>query len=152
MGIAAMQQTTEVAQRAGVGKAPDEKLRAYIHVYLTHLLGGGGDTWLHRFMARELADPTPALDAIVDQGVRPRIEYLASVVAELLDRPCSDPRVQDCVASIQAQCLIGLPHPIGDRLRRHFRRTPIDIERLANHIYAFSLAGIRAVGRTPPAG
>jgi AcrR family transcriptional regulator len=147
MAIAAMQQTTAAATRAGHGGRPDERLRAHIRVYLQHLLGNGGDTWLHRFMARELADPTPALDAIVDQAVRPRVKYLCGLVGELLDRPASHMRVRECVASIQAQCVMALPNPIGDRLHRRVRRTPADIVRLADHIAEFSLAGIRAVGR-----
>ena len=98
-------------------------------------------------MARELADPTPALDAIVDQAVRPRVESLCGLVGELLDRPATDARVRECVASIQAQCVMALPNPIGDRLHRRVGRTPADIGRLADHIAEFSLAGIRAVGR-----
>lgn len=152
MGIAAMQQMTAAAQRAGSGRTPQEKFGAYLHIYLAHLAGKGGDTWLHRFMARELADPTPALDAIVDQAIRPRLAYLADVVAELLELPDRDPRVQRCVASVQAQCLLALPHPIGDRIRRQFERTSLDIEQLADHICAFSLAGIQAVRSRPRSG
>ena len=152
MGIAVMRQATAAAQRSGAGRTPEEKLRAYLQVYLAHLGGHGGDTWLHRFMARELADPTPVLDAIVDQAIRPRLEYLTGVIAELLARPATDRRVQDCVVSVQAQCLVAVPHPIGDRLRRHFEgtRTAVQVERLADHVYAFSLAGIKAVGSMPP--
>src|ERR1700687_1290880 len=145
MAIAVMQETTAAATRAGRG-GPAARLRAHIRVYLQHLLGNGGDTWLHRVMARELADPTPALDAIVDQAVRPRVEYLCGLVGELLDRPATDTRVRECVASIQAQCVMALPNPIGDRLHRRVRRTPADIVRLADHIAEFSLAGIPAVG------
>jgi TetR/AcrR family transcriptional regulator, regulator of cefoperazone and chloramphenicol sensitivity len=150
MGIAAMQRTTAAARRTGAGRAPEEKLQAYLRIYLAHLGGRGGDTWLHRFMARELADPTPALDAIVEHAIRPRLEYLTRVIAELLGLPATDPRVQRCVASVQAQCLIVLPHPIGDRIRHQFERTALHVERLADHIYQFSLAGIQAVRAAPP--
>ena len=32
-------------------------------------------------------DPTPALDALVEQGVRPRVEYLSGLVAEMIRLP-----------------------------------------------------------------
>src|SRR5579862_9042189 len=72
MAIATMQQTTEDAKRAGCRRRPSEKLRAFVDVYVKRLLGDGNtDTWLHRLMARELSDPTPALDAIADRALRP---------------------------------------------------------------------------------
>jgi TetR/AcrR family transcriptional regulator, regulator of cefoperazone and chloramphenicol sensitivity len=146
MAIAAMQQTTEDAKRAGCGRTPREQLRAYISVYLTRLLGQGASTWLHRLMARELADSTPALDAIVDRAVRPRMDYLCVLVGDIIHRPPSDEHVRECVASIHAQCVMALPNPITDRLRLGFSASG-DIEQLTDHIATFSLGGIRAIGR-----
>jgi hypothetical protein len=92
-------------------------------------------------------DPTPALDALVEQGVRPRIEYLAGLVAEILDCPSTDPRVLRCVASIQSQSLAYLPNPIASRLGMTFTPTSAHLDEVAEHIAEFSLAGIHAVAR-----
>ena len=43
--------------------------------------------WIHQMMMRELADPTPALDLVVDEVMSPRIAYLSQVIAALLRRP-----------------------------------------------------------------
>jgi hypothetical protein len=92
-------------------------------------------------------DPTPALDDLVEQGVRPRIEYLAGLIAEILGCKPSDPRVLRCVASVQAQSIAYLPNPIADRLGLTFKPTPARIDEVAEHIAAFSLAGVHAISR-----
>lgn len=143
--------TADAAQIASAGGPAEVRLRAHIQAYLHRLLAHGADSWVHRLMYREIAEPTPVLDQIVDRAIRPRMEYLCGLVAEILHCDPSDARVQRSVASIQAQCAMLLPHPIGDRLRPQGKRTPADIDKLARHIADFSLAGIRAVGRSRPA-
>ena len=49
-----------------------------------------------------------------------------------------------CVASIQAQSLFYMPNPIAARLGAKTAFTPEEVEALADHMTAFSLAGIRA--------
>ncbi len=149
MAIRAMQETNEAARVAGGAGSAEERLRAFIRVFLERLTCRGTHTWLHRLMARELADPTPALDAIVSRAVKPRFDYLCRLVGELLRRRPTDETVRNCAASIQAQCMIALPHPIADRLRPELGRASADIERLADHISEFSLGGIRGLRRRP---
>jgi AcrR family transcriptional regulator len=145
--IDVMRRTNEAAQRAGGDASTEEKLRAHIHTYLHRLLSDGGDSWLHRLINREIADPTPALDVIVEQAIRPRVEYLRGLVGELLECSPTDERAIRSVASIQAQCVMALPNPIGRRLRPDVTLTPAEIDKLAEHIAAFSMAGIREIGR-----
>ncbi len=150
IAIRVMQETNEAARLAGGAGGAEERLRAFLRVFLERLTCRGTETWLHRLMARELGDPTPALDAIVSRAVRPRFDYLCGLVGELLRRRPSDETVRNCAASIQAQCMIALPHPIADRLRPALVRTPAEIERLADHITDFSLRGIRGLRRRAP--
>ncbi len=150
MAIRVMQETNEAAWLAGGAGSAEERLRAFVRVFLERLTCRGTDTWLHRLMARELGDPTPALDAIVNRAVRPRFDYLCGLVGELLRRRPADDTVRNCAASIQAQFMLAIPHPIGDRLLPEIGRAPADIERLADHISNFSLAGIRGLRRRAP--
>ena len=92
-------------------------------------------------------DPTPALDALVEQGVRPRIEYLAGLIAEIIGCDPGDQAVLRCVASVQAQMLSYLPNPIATRLGLANKPTSANLNGIADHIAEFSLAGIQAVGR-----
>jgi TetR/AcrR family transcriptional regulator, regulator of cefoperazone and chloramphenicol sensitivity len=146
--IDGMRATNESARVEGKGRPPEEQLRRYLGIFLARVLSPGSEG-VHRLITREVNDPTPAFDALVEQGLRPRIEYLSGLVAEIMKCDRKDPRVLRCVGSIQSQALAYLRNPIAVRLGFVFKPTPEFIEKTADHIATFSIAGIRAVGRTP---
>lgn len=147
LAIGIMRATSEAAREAGAGQPADERLRRYIQVSLCRVMRDSNATWISRLINREIADPTPAFDALVEQGVRPRLDDLSAIVADMLGRPVADERVQRSVASIHAQWTLFVPHPIASRLRPKFQLRSEDVDRVAQHIADFSLAGVRAVGR-----
>jgi AcrR family transcriptional regulator len=142
--VTSMRATSDAARKAGEGGTADEKLRAYIRVYIHQIVGFPRDSWIHQLMSRELADPTPALDLVVEQVIRPRLAYLGGLVAELLGCSVEDRRATRCAYSIQAQCVALILNPLSERLYPDFTRTPAAMTALAEHIATFSLAGIRA--------
>jgi len=148
--IDAMRQTAAAAMQSE-GPA-EERLRTYIRVHLERILGKGQGSWIHRLMNRELEAPTPELDRVVDQGIRPRVAYLSGLVAELMGCPVTDPRVGRSVASIQGQFLIYARNPILSRLVPRWRPTPAALAELADHISEFSLAGVRGLAARQGAG
>ena len=141
--ITTMHGTTEAIQQAGEGKPADEQLRIFVRIFLTRVVQAR-DGWIHQLMARELNDPTPALDLVVTQVVRPRMAYLASVIAVLIGCRPNDSRVERSVMSVQAQCLILLNDKIANRLHP-FAITNKRLDQLSEHITTFSLAGIKAL-------
>jgi TetR/AcrR family transcriptional regulator, regulator of cefoperazone and chloramphenicol sensitivity len=144
--IDGMRETSELARKAGLGRPPEEQLRLYIGVFLHRVLRGGREG-IHRLITREMNEPTPVLDALVEQGLRPRIEYLKDVIARILRCDASDPRVLRCVASVQAQAVTYFPNPIATRLGLAFKPTRAQVDKAARHIATFSIGGVRAVGR-----
>jgi len=144
--IDAMRATNDLARGAGAGQSAEEQLRRYIGVFVHRLLGPGSDA-VHKLVTREMNDPTPALDALVEQGVRPRVEYLSSLIAEIIGCPTADARVLRCVASVQVQMIAYLPNPIAARLGFVPKPTAANLADIADHIAVFSLAGVHAVGR-----
>jgi AcrR family transcriptional regulator len=143
VAIAAIRDTHEAARRAGAGRAPEEKLRQYLIVLLERALSPGFDT-VHRLMQRELDQPTTAIDEIVEQAARPRLEYLAGVVAEMMGGDPKDPAVLRCVGSILSQTVpYARKNPIIERLGFGFAPTRANIEAAADHITTFSIGGIR---------
>ncbi len=144
--IDGMVRTNERARREGEGRPAEEKLRGFLVLFLTQILKPEHAVH-HRLVQREVQDPTPVLDALVQQGIRPRLDYLAGVVAEMIGARPADEHVLQCVGSINAQAIIYLPNPIATRLGYEFKGTPADIEQAAEHIAAFSLGGVRAVAR-----
>lgn len=139
-----MRTTNEAARRAGDGQSAEEQLRRYIVTFNRRLLGSGDDE-LQRVIAREMHDPTPALDALVEQGIRPRIESLLTLVSAVLHCERTDPRALRCVASIQAQSIAYLPNAIADRVGMRARLTAAQVNAVAEHIANFSLAGIHGI-------
>jgi AcrR family transcriptional regulator len=142
-----MRSTTEAARAAGQGQPPEERLRRFIRIFLQRLLSPESDT-VHQLFHREINDPTPALDTIVDQGIRPRIAYLSEIIAEMIGCDRKDEAVLRTIASIQAQAVSYLPNPIAERLGFPFKPTPARIEEAAEHIARFSIAGVYAVGKS----
>ena len=86
--IETMQSTTDAARQAGTDGTSEQKLRAYIRVFLQRVIGQGHDTWIHQLMAHEIADPTPALDLVIDEVIRPHSSSsMAAVGNDAAGRP-----------------------------------------------------------------
>lgn len=142
--IDGMVRINETARAEGRGCPPEERLRRFLTIFLSQLARPEFAIY-HRLMQRELQDPTPVLDAVAEEGIKPRLEFLAGVVADLVGGEASDGWVMQCVGSINAQALIHLPNPIALRLGYEFKGTPAEIAQVVEHIVAFSIAGVRAV-------
>jgi len=150
VAIDAIRETNEAGRRAAEGHPPAEKLRRYLSVFLRRVLNPEYET-VHRLIQREIDHPTPAMDALVEQAARPRLEFLGGVVAELMECDPADPRVLRCVGSVMAQTIIWVrKNPIAERLGFVFKPTPDNIDMAARHITDFSVAGIRAVAAQRP--
>jgi AcrR family transcriptional regulator len=144
--IERMQGTTDTIVAAGRGKSPEQQLSAYISIFLQRVVQMR-DSWIHQLLTRELADPTPALDMVLSQVLRPRMQYVADVIARLLGCPVEDPRVRNCVMSVQWQCLAAIDTRLPANLAPPM--TPDTVEEVADHIARFSLGGIRAMAEGP---
>jgi TetR/AcrR family transcriptional regulator, regulator of cefoperazone and chloramphenicol sensitivity len=143
--IETMRATTDAALQAGEGGTAEHKLRAYISVFLQRVVGTGHDTWIHQLMAHEIADPTPALELVIEQVIRPRMAYLSNLVADILRLPADDDHVLRCVVSVQSQCHAVMTSAVSRRFMPNFSGDPAAIEMLAHHIAEFSLGGIRSL-------
>jgi len=142
--IRTMQATTEEIRKAGEGRTPEAQLEGFIQVFLTRV-AGTPNKWIHQLMLREVANPTPSFDLILNDVLKPRLMYVRTVIATLLGCPVDDPRVGNCVMSVQAQIFALLNNPLASR----FESEPLTVERaeaMARHIACFSIAGVRAIG------
>ena len=145
LAIETMRATNDAARAAGQGQPAEERLRQYLHVSLCRATNSSASRWIPRLIYREMNDPTPAFDALVEQGIRPRLDDLTAIVAEILGCAADHPRVLQCVTSIHAQWMLFVPNPIASRLRPKPQARNDDAVQMAAHIAEFSLAGIRAV-------
>jgi len=145
--IEVMRETNDLAMGGGEGEPAEERLRRFIRVMVDRVVGRWDQSWIQRLISREMADPTPALDLVVEEVLLPRIRYLSELVAELAGLAVTDERVTRCAATIQGQLAVYAPGKVRARLVPGWRPTPSEVDKLTAHITEFSLAGIRAVGR-----
>ena len=142
--ISVQEATTAAARAAGEGLPPEQKLRAFIQVFVERV-AHHRPSWVRGLMFREMSDPTPALDAIVERGIRPRLDYLCTIVAALLGCAVSDGRVLPCAGCVQSQLFLAIPNPVASRLQPGPPPTAEDIAKMVDHITRFSLGGIERI-------
>ena len=95
-------------------------------------------------MAREMVEPTRALDGMIEEFVRPAAERLRGIIRRLLGARADDETVRLACMSVVGQCLFY--HHGRPAITRLFPEQHYDapnIERLATHITAFSLAALQ---------
>ncbi|HXX93312.1 MAG TPA: CerR family C-terminal domain-containing protein [Planctomycetota bacterium] len=120
---------------------PAERLFGFIRSFLERIFDEEAQACYGKLMARELVEPTAALDEVADR-IRPLFGRLCGIVGELLG-PGADPgRIDRSAKSVVGQILF-YKHaaPVLERLEGRRRGRP-DIEALARHIADFSLHGL----------
>jgi TetR/AcrR family transcriptional regulator, regulator of cefoperazone and chloramphenicol sensitivity len=133
--------------------SPEQQLRAFIHSFMLRCLGEGSPAWLGKPMAREMAEPTHALDTLIHEAFRPPFELLMSIVGRLLGTQAPPAQVRLCADSIIAQCLhYQHARPVLVRFDPELKFDFKDIEHWATHIAEFSLAALRQLARHDTGG
>lgn len=129
--------------------SPEKRLYAFIRSFLKRILGGDtipGHEAHRRLLMRELCDPSPALDWIIEEHVRPNKEILISIISDLLEPNADIKTVGLCALSVIGQCLhYGHSRPIINRVADEYMADIENVEDLAEHISRFSLGGIKKI-------
>jgi TetR/AcrR family transcriptional regulator, regulator of cefoperazone and chloramphenicol sensitivity len=140
----AAMQAQPLGSAARSSDPPDTQLRLYIRSFLARILDEGRPAWHGTLMAREMVEPTAALDTIAQAFVRPQFLYLSSLVRILLGPAGDDDAlVRRIACSIAGQCLFYKhARPMIDRAMPEVTFDPASRAILAEHIADFSLAAI----------
>lgn len=124
--------------------APEKRLRAFVQSLLLRIFDAGSNAWHGKLMSREMIEPTPALDSLVEERIRPMSEQLRKIVAEILECPVTDERVRLCSLSVVSQCVFYHHcQPVVSRLFPEQKYDPAGIVLLADHVVNFSLAAMK---------
>jgi AcrR family transcriptional regulator len=127
-------------------QTPQKRLAHLIRSFMVRLLDSGRPAWEGKLMAREMIEPTGALDRIVQEGMKPQYKALTDIVRLLLGKTADDITVRDAVFSVVGQCVFYRHgRAIIERLAPPCASGPRDVERIAEHITRFSLAAIAAL-------
>lgn len=127
---------------------PEVRLGLFIREFMHMLLDEKGSSSQCRIMARELADPTPALDKIVREAIAPLHDFLAELVDEIVGGKASKTELYRCVNSIVGQCMYyHHSHPVLRRLHPDLHYSGEEVDAIARHIADFSLHGLKYFDR-----
>jgi TetR/AcrR family transcriptional regulator, regulator of cefoperazone and chloramphenicol sensitivity len=129
----------------GDNPTPEERLHAFVRSFLHRIADKGRPAWHGKLIAREMADPTAALDQLIDENFRPMNQQLESIIRSILGVIATNDQVRLYSASVMGQCLhYHFARPVIERQDPQQKFEPEDIEHLANHITEFSLNALRA--------
>jgi hypothetical protein len=135
---------TPIAESPAVG-TPEERLRAYISGIMEDLYSPARPAWLAPILAHEFAQPTAALDAVIEELIRPRANLMQGLVRGILGPGFSEERVLRASLSVAAQCFMYLyQREVVRRLHPRLTRNERP-EKIAHHITEFSLAALRTM-------
>ncbi len=142
-----MNSSKTAAFAMGAGQPAEQQLRVYIRGFLRQLLdpSPGEDSWMEKLVAREMMEPTPALDLIIEKGIEPAAARLQELVGEILGLPARDPLVLMNAGIIQGLCIwYRSSQAVAERMVPGLRYTPEVIDAIGEFVAVFSLAGMRA--------
>jgi len=128
---------------------PKAALAALISQWFEQARESGRQSWLSRIMSHEMAQPTPALDRVVE-AMEPNYRGFQSLVGQLIGRSPNDPRTRMCVHSVVGQVLQYVQsRAMVERLWPELNlNDEKQLHAIAEHIVEFSLAGMERVARS----
>ncbi len=132
----------------------EERLHFFIRALLYRLLsseGWGGHAGHGRLLARELIEPSPAFDTILNHYLRPHKDLLLDIITAIIGKNPGPALLLPCAISIIGQCIYyALAAPVIERLTGKKQPNDQELDHLAEFIYHFSLSGIHAVASAAP--
>ena len=125
----------------------EERLRAYILGHLRRMFDPENLGGLHKIRMAEMFDPTGVLEKPARRQLAEDREKIQRLLAELLGPDVSQTDLEWCEMSIIGQCFIAMPAHGDKGPRKIFGLDKNVLDRLGEHIFRFSLAGIEAIRR-----
>lgn len=136
-----------IPDKATDGGSAEDRLRLAVQSLLNRVLGTDTGNLLPRLLIRELSQPTAALDLLVEGVAGPQIQRMTEVVRDLLGPAVSVDQVRMATFSVAGQCFFyAFARPLVSRVAPKIYDGGM-VERLAEHIAAFSLGALRALRR-----
>jgi len=120
---------------------------------LLRIFSHGPESQHGRLMVREMIEPTGALDAIVEEDIRPMAAILTSIMDDLLGGNASPETKRLCAMSVVSQVLFYHHcRPVVTRMFPDMKFDEAAICQLTGHITRFSLAAIKEIAAEQKTG
>jgi AcrR family transcriptional regulator len=124
------------------------RLRLYIQSLIRNFTAGGDLEHFSRLYLMEMVNPTGLIQDAWHDLIEPRRRRLHAIIRDVMGSEAGDFDIRFCEMSIVNQCRMFITIKRSDL--EYMLNRPLDqdlIDRLAEHVADFSLAGIQAVGR-----
>ena len=125
--------------------SPEARLRHHIHAMISQIFCPSGAGYLCRIVAKEFAEPTFAVDVIFSELIGRNRANMHAAVSGILGPGVSEQRLHMAIVSVVAQLqfynFTRLIRELGKLRTSGFP----DPEIIAEHIYQFSLAGLKGM-------
>ena len=132
------------SSRLDADATAEARLRTYIDSLLHRVFDAGRPGWHAKIIAREMVEPTRALDSLLEEVARPLHQELAAIVRQLLGPEADDQQVRACALSIMGQCVYSHhARVVLSRLYPEQNHSAATVSQLVDHITEFSLAALR---------
>lgn len=129
----------------GAEVTPEQRLRHHIHAMLSQIFCETEAGYLSRMVAKEFAEPSFAVDLIFSELIGQNRAHMKAVIEGILGHQVPAEQRQLAMLSVVAQ----FQFYNFSRLIREFGggpRLPLpNVKMIADHIYTFSLAGLRGL-------
>jgi AcrR family transcriptional regulator len=133
----------------GVDQSPEQRLRTFIRAMFYRLLsveGWGGLSGKGRLIARELLDPSPTFEAVLDKYIRPHKDLLVAIIIAIMKTDPGPQKLLPCAISIIGQCIYyAFASGIIGKISAADAPSAANIDRLADFVWIFSLGGIAKI-------
>lgn len=132
--------------------SPSELLRAFIRSFFLRVFDAAKPQWLAELMLQEMIRPTGVLDELVDRQMVNMRDRLIAIVRAISGDLLTDQQIFAACCSIVGQ-IVFHKHctPIIRRMwPGDCTYSPAEVEALAEHVYAFSLAGLQQMHGAGP--
>jgi len=126
--------------------APKDKLRFVIGRMMRHMIDARRPAWATRIILHEMTQPTAGLAEVVDEMIRPKYDQLRRLIGGIIGRNPADRVTHLCAHSIVGQIRhYATGRGVIGRLWTDADLTPSFLDEVADHIAAFSMAGLAAI-------
>ncbi len=144
---------TRFPSRMGIADdtPPEQQLLCFIRGMFYRLLSSEGWAGLSgrgRLIARELLDPTPTFEAILEKYIKPHKDLLLTIIVGIMGENPGPRILLPCAISIIGQCIYyALAAPVIRKIAEENAPTDGNLDRLAESVWLFSLGGIDRIRR-----
>ena len=129
----------------GENADPEQRLRAFIRSMFYRLQsreGWGGMSGQGRLIAREMLDPSPAFEVVLEKYVKPHKDLLVGIIIDIMQINPGREKLMSCAISIIGQCIYyALASSVIRKISADNAPTEENLDRLSDAVWCLFPGG-----------